>query len=188
MNTIEKNEYKLSNIDKINIVLGKNGCGKSTLLRSIDAGITGSQDEFGKSRYITPERGGALRYAAGIEENIARESNWISGQRRRNQAENFRQQSVAQYRTLESLILRGIDKDRTLPSFSVYIDKINSLLDNIEIRAGGATFQIFRKGSNQELKAEDISSGESELISLGIECLIFGEERIAGKENILFLD
>ena len=39
-----------------------------------------------------------------------------------------------------------------------------------------------------ELKAADISSGESVLISLAIECLIFCKEYVSDKQNILLLD
>src|SRR6185295_3211876 len=42
--------------------------------------------------------------------------------------------------------------------------------------------------SKVELVPSQISSGESELISLGIECLSFNIESILDKENILLLD
>jgi ABC-type cobalamin/Fe3+-siderophores transport system ATPase subunit len=37
MNKIKTKDYELTNLSKINIVLGKNGCGKSSLLRILDA-------------------------------------------------------------------------------------------------------------------------------------------------------
>ena len=67
------------------------------------------------------------------------------------------------------------------------MNKINSLLDNIEIKRHDAAFKIYRKETTSEFNANTISSGESELISLGIECLIFSRECISDKENILFL-
>jgi len=181
------NEYTLNNVNKINIVLGKNGSGKSTLLRQVEQGLTG-QEGYGKTKYITPERGGSLVYEAGIEQNLANDINWLSGQRRRNLTPNFRQQSVAQYRKLETLVLREFEQDQTKSKFDPYVKKINSLLDNIEIGRHDTAFKIFRKGTDTEFNAQAISSGESELISLGIECLIFTKELAENGENILFLD
>ncbi|MFA6919316.1 MAG: AAA family ATPase [Patescibacteria group bacterium] len=191
MDILNINGYALRNLNKINIVLGKNGCGKSTMLRLVEQGVASQLQTYGKTKYITPERGGSLVYEAGVEQAIANDINWLSGQRRGNQSTNFRQQSVAQYKKLEILVLREIengkrdDKDYT---FNLYVNKINSLLDNIEIKRYDTAFKIYRKGTTNECNANTISSGESELISLGIECLIFSRECIFDKENILFLD
>lgn len=185
------NNYTLKNLSKINIVLGKNGCGKSTMLRSVEQNLSSQPQAYGKTKYITPERGGALIYEAGIEQSLTTDINWLSGQRRRNQAIGFRQQSVAQYRRLETLVLREIEKERRQQNdytFDIYVNKINSLLDNIEIRRHDMTFKIYHRETTNELGPEVISSGESELISLGIECLIFGKECVTNKENLLFLD
>lgn len=183
--------YTLKNLNKINIVLGKNGSGKSTMLRLVEQDISPKAETYGKTKYITPERGGALIYEAGVEQSLSNDINWLSGQRRRNQATGFRQQSVAQYRRLETLVLREIEKEKRQQNdytFDIYVSKINSLLDNIEIKRHETTFEIYRKGTTNKLGADVISSGESELISLGIECLIFSKECVAAKENILFLD
>jgi len=191
MDILDINGYTLRNLNKINIVLGKNGCGKSTMLRLVVQGLLGQSQVYGKTKYITPERGGSLIYEAGIEQALTNDINWLSGQRRGNQTSNFRQQSVAQYKKLEILVLREIEnekRDDKNYKFDLYVNKINSLLDNIEIKRHDAAFKIYRKGTEDELNASSISSGESELISLGIECLIFSRECIINKENILFLD
>lgn len=188
------NEYALINLNKINIVLGKNGCGKSTLLRRMEevlASHAAQGHRFGKIKYITPERGGVLTYEAGTEQNITANINWLPSDRRKNQSMQFRQQSVAQYRKLKDLVLEEIEKDKRGElsyTFDIYVKKINSLLDNIEIKRHDTTFKIYRKGTVDELRADAISSGESELISLGIECLIFSKECVHDKENMLFLD
>lgn len=191
MDILNTDGYTLKNLNKINIVLGKNGSGKSTMLRLVEQALSPKVETYGKTKYITPERGGALIYEAGIEQNLANDINWLSGQRRRNQATGFRQQSVAQYRRLETLVLREIEKEKREQgdyTFDIYVSKINFLLDNIEIKRHDMTFEIYRKGTTNKLGADAISSGESELISLGIECLIFSKECVADKENILFLD
>ena len=69
------NGYTLKNLNKINILLGKNGCGKSFLLRQVEQGLGGKGDHYGKTKYITPERGGSLVYDAGIEQNTISSSN-----------------------------------------------------------------------------------------------------------------
>ena len=83
------NGYTLKNLNKINIVLGKNGCGKSIMLRTIEQNVVSQNENIGKSKYITPERGGALTYEAGVEQNLTTNISWLSGQRRRNQSGNF---------------------------------------------------------------------------------------------------
>jgi len=188
MNIENFDGYYLNNLNKINILLGKNGCGKSTLLRAVKRGIEVTPDRFGRSSYVIPERGGALSYEAGLEQNFYTNRDWLTNERRGNQQGNFRQQSTAQFSRLERLVLREFADDQNKEKFDVYIDKINSLLDNIYIEQADVAFKIFDKLSNVELTPNDISSGESELISLGIEVLSFGKECVSGKENMLFLD
>ena len=179
----------LSNLNKINIVLGKNGCGKSTALRRIDTNLE-SQPQYGKSKYISPERGGIVIYNSSAEHNVNTVDRHLQRSRRKNLANDFRQQSVAQYRNLELLTARDNEFGTSDVKFGSYVDRINSLLDNITIkrRQDWTTFKIFKKGTSSELSAETISSGESELISLGIEILVFSKELEDGKENFLLLD
>lgn len=190
------NGYTLKNLNKINILLGKNGCGKSYLLRQVESGLSSKTDIFGKTKYITPERGGSLIYEAGIEQNTILDPSWLSDTRRKNQFNQFRQQSVAQFRKLETIVLREIENEKRGEkeySFDNYIDEINSLLDRIyikrgDIKKGEISFKIFQRDNDNETSPDAVSSGESELISLGIEGLIFSKELVLGKENILFLD
>lgn len=188
MNIENVNGYNLKNLNKINILLGKNGCGKSTLLRKVKQSVELLPDTYAKTSYITPERGGALSYEAGLEQNFYRDKNWVANERRGNQQGNFRQQSTAQFSRLERLVLREYERDSSSEKFDVYIDKINSLLDNICIERADVSFAILNKESREVLVPDQISSGESELISLGIEVLSFGKECDSSKENILFLD
>ncbi len=174
----------LENLSLLNVIVGKNGCGKSTLLKLLEAnpGIEGAQ-----TKYVTPERGGSLIYNPNVEQSIVSDINWMKGQRRRNQDAQFRQQSVAQYRRLELGVLRA-SEGREIADFDPYVEKINGLLDNIEMRRDESTFKLFDKTTGSEIRAENISSGEAELISLAIEVLVFGNEAEPGRENILFLD
>jgi len=196
MNIEDINGYTLKNLNKINILLGKNGCGKSYLLRQVERELSTKINIFGKTKYITPERGGSLVYEAGIEQQTISYPSWLSDTRNKNQFNQFKQQSVAQFRKLETLVLREIENEKRQDkeySFDNYISEINSLLDRIyikrgDIKKGEISFKIYTKNPDSEISSDAISSGESELISLGIECLIFSKELISGRENILFLD
>jgi len=185
-------QFSLFGLDKVNIILGKNGCGKSYCLKRIEQALK-KESGVGKVRYITPERAGFLTYEPAIDQAISNDVNWMPNNRRQNQSGNFKQQSVSLYRRLELLTLREIESEHILPgykpkNFQVIIDKINTLLDRIEIKRSDSGFEIKEKGSSADAKADEISSGEAELISLAIEFLSFIKESEKGKLNFLLLD
>lgn len=101
--------YNLRNLGRKNILLGKNGCGKSQLLRTVETGKRNTAD-VGALKYLSPERGGTLEYDPGVEQSLSKNVDWLSNQRRRNQADGFRQQSAAQFSRLERLVLREIEQ------------------------------------------------------------------------------
>jgi len=176
----------LNNPDKINVIMGKNGCGKSRLMREVRNALPAGN--YGNLKYISPERGGALVYQPSIEQSLAVQ-NWLRSSRDKNQTENFKQQTVAQFRKLETLTLRAYERNNSNPKFDSIIQKVNSLLGNLEIRRDDTTttFKIYGTDGSVREPAE-ISSGESELIALAIECLIFKQEKVTDRENVLFLD
>lgn len=192
---IDAGDKKFSNLSKINVLLGKNGTGKSTVLRALEAQRQ-KLPNFGVARYITPERGGELLYAGNIETNSANNPGWGDEVRRNNRFDSFRQLSVTEFRRLETLVLRKIEKNvetrRDINfSFDTTMASINGLLDYVEItRAENAGFEIITKGSDTKRTPGSLSSGESELISLAIEILAFayGAELQPGKTSYLFLD
>lgn len=188
------NGATLSGYSKINVILGKNGSGKSTLLRQFDTDL---QRQNGCVRYITPERGGSIKYEGNIETNRSNNPHWLNQVRRNNQFERFRESSVSEFRNLETLVLRSIERDpeirRSEFTFAVEIEKINSVLDRVELRpADGAGFEIFSKRDGVKANSDNLSSGESELVSLAIEILYFAylckQEAYAETENWLLLD
>lgn len=183
---------------KINIILGKNGCGKSTLLRKADLQFQDSPF-LGRAKYVTPERGGSLSYDGNVETNMNSTPMWLTQVRRANRNDNFRQISVGEFRRLETLVLREIEKDYMVRgsdfTFDAVVKDINGLLDNVEItRAAEAGFQVRNSGSSDiRNDLTNLSSGESELISLAIEVLSFAYQikRLPaedGKEYLLLLD
>lgn len=168
---------------RFTILLGKNGSGKSTLLRNLDA-----SGHFG-TKYISPERGGTLRYDANVDTNMTGNESWIVNTRRRNRAEQFRQQSITQFRNLEILVLREIEKNKEIRntnfSFDDILVEINNLLPVIELRRSDRGFKIHSKGGGT-IDEDQISSGEAELIALAIEVLVFSRETKNNK--VLLLD
>ncbi|HPE12625.1 MAG TPA: AAA family ATPase [Actinomycetota bacterium] len=192
MDFTELGGYILTGLDRTNIVLGKNGCGKSRLLKQCESSLRG-RPEIGALRYLSPERGGLLQYEAGIEQNITANVSWLADTRRTNQAGQFRQQSAAQFRRLELLILREIEQTASLRAdpavtFDRTVARINELLDRVYLKRGDPSFVIHDRQSDNRVQPAEISSGESELISLGIECLVFEKESVAGKTNLLLMD
>ena len=161
------------------------------MLKRISTGA--KTDAIGEIRYISPERGGLLQYDPNVDNNIGQNPAWLQDSRRQNQAQQFRQQSVTLYRRLELLALREIDADRSKPSFSHVIDQLNMLLASqrrelAPDKTGRSAFKIKMRGTDDEARPEDVSSGESELISLGIEILSFVREITPERENVLLID
>ena len=193
MDLADVNGFSLRALASINVILGKNGCGKSYLQKEIERGLQ-DREGFGKIRYISPERGGLLQYEPNIEHSISSNPNWILDARRRNQSNNFRQQSAVLFRKLELLVLREIEREHTkdgyIPrNFEETIAKLNMLLDRVKIERDDAqAFKIIDRGSGATALPDQLSSGESELISLGIEFLAFMKECVPDKENVLLVD
>lgn len=182
----------LRNLAKNNAIIGKNGCGKSHILKSSEEFI--DKDKFGLVRYVSPERGGQLNYLAHIDQNINDDPRWMSDSRRKNQSDNFRQQSMTLFRRLELMVLRFIEDNQSKPdytpiTFDTTVEKINTLLERVRIeRNYQKGFKIFLKSDNSEIGPDRLSSGEAELISLGVEFLTFAYESDENKDNLIFID
>jgi len=174
----------LVNAAKFTVLIGKNGAGKSTLLRSLNAG------DKPQVKYISPERGGTLKYDPNVDNNISSNEGWLKNTRQTNRFEQFRQQSAAQFRNLETAVLREIEKvagKRADPTytFDVILEQINELLPAIRmVRNDKGGFSIQTK-LGQSLDEASISSGESELIALAIEVLVFSRQSMANKMLLL---
>jgi ABC-type nitrate/sulfonate/bicarbonate transport system ATPase subunit len=182
---------KASNLNLINILLGRNGVGKSTYLREIDAAYS-RHEEF-NSVYISPERSGSFKREGHIITNIENNISWLSDDRRKNQTNNFKAGSAHRLREAETIYLRRLQDDpvvRLDPSRnfkSDCLDKINRLLSNISIVQEDANF-IFRTAEGGVVQPEMISSGESEAVALASEIFYFFLTVKPEKINILLLD
>lgn len=168
---------------RFTVLLGKNGAGKSTLLRGID-----SSGQF-STKYISPERGGSLKYDPNVDLNMSDNGDWLIHDRRKNRTEQFRQQSTAQFRNLEVMVLREIEKDISKRedkgyTFDTTINYINELLPKINLERADRGFEI-SNNQGQKVSEDNISSGESELIALSIEVLVFSRSKQENKTLLL---
>ncbi|SMO79411.1 AAA family ATPase [Fodinibius sediminis] len=189
---LDFNDYSLENLGKVNVLLGKNGSGKSRLLRQFDEYNFRNEQNI-NTKYITPERGGTLKHEPNIERNMNNDERWLPNQLRNNQYRQFRQQSVLQFRKLETLVLREIESDQQLRqnmdyTFDTIVESINNLLENIWLKREGEDFEIYLQEEDRKIGEDQISSGESEIISLSIESLVFQKEAKEGIENFLLFD
>jgi energy-coupling factor transporter ATP-binding protein EcfA2 len=169
---------------KFTVLIGKNGAGKSTLLRALNTG------DHPNVKYISPERGGTLKYDPNVDNSISTNENWLKNTRHTNRFEQFRQQSAAQFRNLETSVLREIEKhaekraDLTY-TFDAVLEQINALLPAIRmVRNDKGGFSIQTK-AGEPLDESNMSSGESELIALAIEVLVFSRQSGANKTLLL---
>lgn len=169
---------------KFTVLIGKNGAGKSTLLRAMNT------DNRPNVKYISPERGGTLKYDPNVDNNISSDANWLKVTRQKNRFEKFREQSAVQFRNLETSVLREIemqaDKRADLTyTFDAVLEQINALLPAIRmVRNDKGGFSVQTK-EGLPLDESNMSSGESELIALAIEVLVFSRQSVANKTLLL---
>lgn len=189
--TLEFESAILNRISSLNIILGRNGSGKSRFLREIDEQIFRNGDF--NTRYISPERAGSFKVDGNIITNQGNDPNFLRNTRSFNQASNFKSGSAMLLRNAELLYLRKIT---TNPEFRLDLEKtfqndrlsrINRLLINIQLHIVKDDFE-FRTINGEVVRPADISSGESEAVSLASEIIYFFDTIDANKFNILLMD
>ena len=195
---LKVNDKKVEGLscDKINFIFGKNGSGKSRLLQGLDKEYRNNKnkDEFHSLKYVSPERGSDLKKQSNIEQRMVNDENYEYRSRRKNYNGEFRSQTMVNFFALRNKVRKQIDDKKDdpeklakLPSFNGYVDRINGLLDEIEI------VEDARKGfvvKSDSVSIENISSGEKELITNAIEILLFFFEanEEPEKSSLLLLD
>ncbi len=219
--SISAGDLTLRNLSGINLILGKNGCGKSSILRQLDSNRDEwnlvkylSPERGGRIAYnvsveqsVEQHRSRPNCYDASNPTlyDAKRRSNWYwyDDARRSNRDDTFREKSFVQLKDLKSLVNsqrsrrlkegKKHGEEGVFPDFSEILGQLNSLLDKIfwdEVDSDMPSI----KGKEDKTIRDDfhLSSGEKELISLGIEILSFvylvksSDEQI--KESLLLLD
>lgn len=180
---------RIRDIGKINIIVGKNGSGKSLLLHGLLTAPTIGGIRTAHRHHVSPERGGLLIRAPGIEKTLHPYSTIQPGNGSANQEANFRQRSLARFFDLETSVYRGAERNGEVANVQAYVDRLNELLDYITLQRGANELEIVDRSKDKLLiDPGNISSGESELISLGIELLHFAVNCRPEAENFLLLD
>lgn len=171
-------EKTLKNLGRLNVIIGKNGTGKSQILRHFDQHLRKEPGRY-LVKYLSPERGGNLAFDAGVENNLQTNATWGADTRRRNRVDNFRQMSFAEFRLLETLVLRSIETDPIKRAdnaftFNTTVELVNALLDSVKlVRTASTGFEVHPKVGTGKRNPDSLSSGESELLCVAIEILSF---------------
>jgi len=180
---------KLTGVNVINIILGRNGSGKSRFLRSLDSNMVG--DARYRVSYVTPERSGSFQRDGSIETNTVTNPDWAVQIRRHNQPQgaSFKAMSHLALRNAESAYLRRLQNtDARGKSFQTdCLDPISRMLTNVSIEQGGADF-LFRTIDGTAVVPSELSSGESETIAVASEVLSFLLSVDLSRINVLLLD
>lgn len=190
-NQLSHGETTLSNISSLNIVVGRNGSGKSRFLRSLFQ-LRGQDGFF--VRYISPERAGSFAPDASIENATRSNKNWVEDQRIQNQVSGFKQASATRLKELAMRFAVRLESDPVLRSdltktfITEQLAKINGMLSNVVIEREGAQEFFIATTDGVRIRPEDLSSGESEVLSLTTEILHFFDVCQSDRVNVLLLD
>lgn len=183
----------LNNLNKINVILGRNGSGKSRFLRDIEETASQDKSHF-YVRYVSPERAGSFKRDGNVITNISNNPDWLRSIRASNQAPNFKAASAVLFREAETLYLRKlattpeIRLDPTRNFETDRLSKVNQLLTNVSLEMGNIDFEFRSLADGQIVSPESISSGESEAVALATEILYFFDTIEPSKFNVLLLD
>lgn len=179
---------EIKDLNRVNVILGRNGAGKSRLLRLLDQQMRADAATYRVS-YVTPERAGTFQRDANVETNSTNSPEWAATARRANQAAGFKAMSHLALRNAERAYLRklqGVDA-RALNFQTDCLDPISRMLNNVAILQGDQDFD-FCTENGTSITASELSSGESETIALASEVLSFLMSVDKTKTNVLLLD
>lgn len=183
----------LTNLNNINVIMGRNGAGKSRFLRDIEEMTSRSKQLF-YVRYVSPERAGSFKRDGSVLTSMSNNPDWLRQTRAVNQASNFKAASAMLFREAETLYLRRlastpeIRMDPTRNFETDRLSKVNQLLTNISLEMGNADFEFRSLADGQTVSPDGISSGESEAVALATEILYFFDTIEPTKFNVLLLD
>lgn len=158
--------WDVRNLNKVNVLLGRNGCGKSILMRALR---DKSQDS---SHYIVPERTGDITFEAAL----IVESTSSSGRRNRSQGNfspNYRQGVVtriqAYYTTRGTKKIEeiGHNPEDLMKSLAIILPDFT-----VSVKSENPFYELRRiKDDSVVTSVSALSSGESQLLTLGMDIL-----------------
>ncbi len=191
MQLTHKDDTKLSGLNHLNVLVGRNGSGKSRLLRKWYQHLR-NLSEF-SVLYVSPERTGIFKQDAGVEQGDSSRSDYEFDQRNRNQAGSFKELSFLKLKRLKELF-----SDRVLSDFELrsdfsrdfdteYLNDLNALLSNVSIRFTLGKLSITNM-NGIEIAPDQISSGEAEAVSLASEVMAHLAVLESESTNIVLID
>lgn len=174
--------WNIKGLKPINIIFGKNGSGKSNLLKNIaskrEEFVTVEIPEQNKSEYFkvsykktSPERGGVYQTDGNISTSISNDPNYISSTNLENENRQFRQIVASGFeRLLANLALHSASEVGDLIDGA--ITKLGTLIPaKYYIEKSATNLVIKRRSDGQVIPFNNLSSGEKEMFSLGLDCI-----------------
>ena len=193
LNELSGTTAHLTGLNNINILVGRNGSGKSRFFRDLEARTSQHKKEF-YVRYVSPERAGSFKRDGQILTNMSDSPEWLRQTRAVNQARDFKSASALLFRETETLYLRRLASTpeiRLDPKRNFETDrlnKVNQLLTNISLEISNTDIEFRSLFNGETIDPQQISSGESEAVSLASEILYFFDTIDPAKFNVLLLD
>lgn len=179
------NKWILKKVNHINILLGRNGSGKSFLLRALRNSLPAS------SHYIVPERTGEISFQAGLMTEVIS----ADGRRGRSQGNfiaNYREEIITRIqgyytkRGTKKITEINHDPDDLMESLRIILPDFT-----VTVKSENPFYELRRiKDGNIVTSVSGLSSGESQLLTLGLDILtIVGMwELDRQQERILLID
>jgi len=143
--------------------------------------------------YISPERTGIFQQNANVETNLNSGGDNEFVWRNKNQAQSFKETSFLKLKKLKEAFSDKIQTDLELRAdfsktfSSVYLNDLNSLLINVQISYDRGQMTI-KTIDGEEVEPDQLSSGETEAITLAAEIMSHLEYLNADKTNIIVID
>ncbi len=168
-------DLTLKNLEKINILFGKNGSGKSSFLRNL---YQNNDSEF---HLVIPERGGNIQHNSGIADQEFN-PNERKNVRKHNSDNSYRERAISRTSIIPSSIGRKLMGGETPFKLdnSEIIELFSILLPEFKISFSNQSpyhLEIHKNYDNNELKVnnvDELSSGQAETISLAADIITQG--------------
>ena len=187
------NNWNLEKLKPLTLILGRNGCGKTTLLNNIasklrDKGVNieGGGDILLDQKIentiqikvdkISAERGGNFNIDGGILSQLSTDPGYTAKTRQGSKSNNFRSEVASRYDKLMALlsIHDNSSSERPYIKRETIINLLGTLLpQKYKLKSPKGYFKIVTtKDEKESVEFDKLSSGEIEMFTIGLECLI----------------
>lgn len=168
--------WTLINLEPVTIIFGKNGSGKSNLLKAIAQKRTVEFDDDGtrrKAKYLktSPERGGVSKADGNMITSLSNDENFLQNVNFDNESRQFRNVVASNFREL--FVNLGMkDPDSVGQKVEKCVQYLEDLLPKkYYVERGERDLAIKSRKDDSVVPFENLSSGEKEMFSLGLDCL-----------------